>query len=179
MMCQRCQKATATVHVDEVETFIAPGHADNEVTEHHLCERCASEAQLPGGAAPQKTVDEIWHILSSAGASGASSTPPARPTLECESCGMTLEELRRKGRLGCEHCYEVFEEHLTSLLERMHGSVEHVGRLPGVDEQELARRKAIEEAQAELSEAIAAEQFERAAELRDQLQSLDPPAELA
>ena len=65
-----------------------------------------------------------------------------------------------------------FEQYLEGLLERMHGSCEHRGRTPGVDPTEARRKREIEEAQVALEEAVAAEDFERAAELRDRLSAL-------
>lgn len=176
MLCQRCQNAPATVHIDEVESFQGPGHPDNEVGEHHFCEQCAQEAEIPHIAVEQKTMDEVWKLLQIS-AMKAQKKGKTRKTLTCSSCGTTLEQLRRKGRLGCQGCYTTFSQYLEGLLERMHGSTEHVGRLPGVDGEELERQRKIESTKCELQQAINDEQFERAAELRDQLNGLlDLPA---
>lgn len=171
MICQRCQKAQATVHIDEVKAFHGPGAPGNEVEQHHLCEECAQDAQLPNVPAPQKTMDEVWKLLQKS-ASHAQKKRGTQEVPTCGSCGMTLEQLRRKGRVGCEDCYVKFNQYLTGLLERMHGSVEHVGRTPGVDAASLDRTRAMESAQDELERAVEAEDFERAAELRDRLQKL-------
>lgn len=170
MICERCQKNPATVHVDEVQAFFGPGHEQNVVEEHHLCEVCSQEGQYPHSPGPQKTMDEVWKLLQmSAIKSHKKAAPPA---LTCETCGTTLEHLRRKGRVGCQACYTTFAQYLEGLLERMHGSVEHVGRLPGVDEEAAQRRREIETTQSELDEAVQTENFERAAELRDELERL-------
>ena len=171
MLCQKCQNAQATVHIDEVKAFEAPGHPANEVDEHHLCEHCAQEAEIPHIAAQQKSMDEVWKLLKMS-ALKAQTPEAARKTLTCSGCGTTLEELRRKGRLGCQTCYTTFAQYLQGLLERMHGSTNHVGRVPGVDGQELARQQQIEDAQKDLERAISEEAFERAAELRDRLNQL-------
>ena len=49
--------------------------------------------------------------------------------LNCNSCGWTYTDFRSKGRLGCAEDYEVFENALTPLLKRIHGSTRHVGRV--------------------------------------------------
>ncbi|MEL6712343.1 MAG: UvrB/UvrC motif-containing protein [Planctomycetota bacterium] len=165
MICQRCQKASATVHIDEVTAFKGAGHADNQVEEHHLCETCAQSAQLPHTHA-SKAVGELWQLMK-----GKVGTP--RPQLTCEGCGLGLDELRRKGRVGCETCYTTFADYLGQLLERMHGATDHVGRLPGVDAVQAERVRALESAKTDLEAAIAAEDFERAAELRDRLLELE------
>ena len=171
MICQRCQKAQATVHIDEVKAFHGPGAAGNDVEQHHLCEECAQDAQLPQVPVPQKTMDEVWKLLQKS-ARNAQKKRNAQEIPTCGCCGMTLEQLRRKGRVGCEGCYSTFSQYLSGLLERMHGSVEHVGRTPGVDAATADRERAIESAQCELDRAVEAEDFERAAELRDRLQKL-------
>ncbi len=171
MLCQKCQNAQATVHIDEVKAFEAPGHPGNHVDEHHLCEQCAQEAEIPHIAVQQKSMDEVWKLLQMSAMNAPTKEAP-RKTLTCSGCNTTLEQLRRKGRLGCQACYTTFAQYLQGLLERMHGSTSHVGRLPGVDGQELARLRQIEEAQKDLERAISEEAFERAAELRDQLNRL-------
>lgn len=171
MICQRCQKAQATVHIDEVKAFHGPGAPGNEVEQHHLCEECAQDAQLPHVPVPQKTMDEVWKLLQKS-ARSAQKKRGSQEVPTCQSCGLTLEHLRRKGRVGCENCYVTFSQYLGGLLERMHGSVEHVGRTPGVDAATLDRARAMESAQNELERAVEAEDFERAAELRDRLQKL-------
>lgn len=184
MICQRCQKAQATVHIDEVQAFHGAGHPENSVEEHHLCETCAQDAQLPHAESP-KLMGELWQFLKmgaqasgsgGSGALGSGAQSPSKPQLTCETCGMGLEELRRKGRLGCEDCYSTFSEYLGQLLERMHGASEHVGRIPGVDPREAARLKEIADVRAGLEAAVKAEDFERAAELRDRLLALEGSA---
>ena len=172
MLCQRCQNAQATVHIDEVSSFAGIGSPLNEVDEHHLCEQCAQEAEIPHAGVQHKTMDEVWKLLQISAMKAQKKTQVKKKTLTCGGCGTTLEQLRRKGRIGCQDCYATFAQYLDGLLERMHGSTEHSGRIPGVDVAEAERVRKIEALDAELSRAIADEKFERAAELRDQLGQL-------
>ena len=170
MLCQQCQKAQATVHIDEVSSFHGPGAPENEVDQHHLCETCAQAVDLPNIAVQQTTMDEVWKLLQiSALKSGKKQ---ARATRTCETCKTTEEQLKRKGRVGCQDCYETFSDYLDGLLERMHGATQHEGRIPGVDVDVSRRQRAIADAQSELDRAVEEEDFERAAELRDELQRL-------
>ena len=71
-----------------------------------LCLDCASKQDLvvppsPGGPAAFK-VKLKAQVLGS----GLPAT-----TLRCPECGIRLVELRKAGRLGCPHCYEVFRKH--------------------------------------------------------------------
>jgi protein arginine kinase activator len=86
-------------------------------------------------------------------------------TLRCPECGIRLVELRKAGRVGCPHCYEVFRKQIVPLLRRVHGSTEHEGMRPvrAGEEPDLARLRE------ELRRAIEAEDFEQAARLRDRI----------
>lgn len=166
MLCQRCEKEPASVHIDEVRAFVSPGHAANEIKTQHLCEVCAQKAGLPTQQVQVKaTIDEVWKLLQLS----AVKATKRRPTRACDGCGTTLDELRRRGRIGCQRCYETFADYLGELLERMHGATQHVGRLPGVDERNVERTRRIEELRSSLAHAIADEAFEEAARLRDEL----------
>ena len=170
-ICPRCQKNIPSVQVTEVQHFVAPGHAENVVHEHRICEVCAQELNLPHTGVPQKAIQNIWNLLQLHKTKAQQTVFPKGPT--CQDCGMTLEELRRRGRVGCQRDYEVFHEYLEELLERMHGAHGHVGRLPGIDEVELERIQRVTDLQDKLELAIREEDYERAAGLRDEIKSLD------
>ena len=167
--CEVCNEREARVHVTDVAGPAAPDEA-YDITEQHLCHQCASRLDLPH--VPTKPeIHQIWQLLGQ-----VQKSPRSEPATSCPHCGMTLAEFRSKGRLGCAHDYEVFAEHLAPLLERIHNASEHVGRTPGGEavpseagptddgegEPDLER---------ELREAIAAEDYERAAALRDALRA--------
>ena len=182
MLCPRCNKNVATLRVTEVTEFHGPDHPDNDVTENPLCDVCAQTLGLPASG-PQDAspvAPQIWKLLQMAqkglGEGGAfTGKVPAtkKPTLQCPGCGLGLEELRRQGRVGCETCYKTFDAYLSDSLERLHGSTQHVGRVPGLPEGELERRQALEDLKGELQVAVREEDYERAADLRDEIQSLD------
>jgi len=175
MLCQSCNQNPATVHVTEIDhTWPPPGTVPPEngepapvakVREQHLCDACAAAAKLPH--MPAKGVAEIWKLLQATGQRGKREGGVA-----CPDCGMSLMEFRQKGRLGCPKDYEVFGAQLRDLLERIHGSARHVGRVPGVDEAAVQRLQRVNELQHALESAIRGEAYETAAKLRDELKSL-------
>ena len=61
---------------------------------------------------------------------------------------------------------------LLPLLRKIHGSVRHVGRVPARIGERLERERLIESLEEQLQTAVQSEAYERAAELRDQLNSL-------
>ncbi len=116
----------------------------------------------------------------------------------CPSCKLTFAAFRKSGKFGCASCYEAFEGRLTPIFDRAHeGATHHVGKVPkramkGVADKDdvQARELALLEARAraetinrvrhELAKAVASEQYEEAARLRDRLVELQrgqkPPA---
>lgn len=188
MLCQSCGEQPATVHVTEIVHKPVPPDPDasaaqagepgegssgasdsggTDVQERHLCKACSEAANLPHAPVIKKSVAEIWKLLQASASRGQK-----EGGLACPDCGMTLMEFRQKGRLGCPKDYEVFTSQLRDLLERIHGATRHTGRLPGLDDEALEQRNRVSELQQKLASAIRAEAYEDAAELRDQLKSM-------
>jgi protein arginine kinase activator len=168
--CEHCHKNVATVTVIEIQPR-APGESPPQeltTTKQHLCEICAQSKNLPHAPVVKKTLGDIWKLLQVSG-----QKTPRREELTCPDCGMTREELRTRGRIGCARDYEVFEKDIGEILERVHGSREHVGRIPGLSSAEVNRMQAITALKRELDAAIREEAYESAARIRDELQSLD------
>ncbi|MEZ5974406.1 MAG: UvrB/UvrC motif-containing protein [Planctomycetota bacterium] len=172
MKCQFCQQNPASVHVTEVGQWNGPGHPQNDVSVRHLCEACAKRQDLPfcgpGAAASAK----LWQLMSLTAKVEIKTTQ----VKACGNCGLDLQQLRKKGRVGCSRCYEVFGEELESMVERIHGASEHKGRVPGIaNSYEIERQQQIGDLKSRLQRAIDQEQFEIAADLRDQLADLENP----
>lgn len=158
MQCENCGTSEATVHYTHIDK--------NEMQNLHLCEGCAIAKGLQPGT-PVGNFPLTDFIAQMSRAESAAGGP-------CAYCGLTLDDFKKSGRLGCSHCYVTFETHLGGLLRRLHNASQHVGKvyLPpdpsgALQEERLAglRRK--------LDHAIRAEDFERAAELRDQIRQLE------
>jgi len=155
MLCQRCKKQQATVHVTEI--------ISNEKRERHLCEDCAREE----GVAIKAQIN-LQDVLS--GMLQAHEAAGEEAGLSCPDCGMTYGEFRSQGRLGCPNDYEAFAKPLQDVLEKVHGATEHVGKMPlraGADQQ--AQRELMQ-LRRQLQEAVEREQYEEAARLRDLIQ---------
>ena len=88
-------------------------------------------------------------------------------------CGMTAGEFRRVGRVGCCNCYSYFAEYMPGLIQRIHGNSRHTGKVPVRGEAKLAEKQKIVQLRQALQQAISEEQFERAAELRDEIRRLE------
>ena len=91
----------------------------------------------------------------------------------CTACGFTLEDLRRVRRLGCSECYTTFRDELSPMIRGMHKGTSHHGKVPaGLMERQVLRQR-LEELQAKLDKAVAAESYEEAAGIRDEIRQLN------
>ena len=162
--CDMCGIGEAAVHLTEV--------VNDKVTKLHLCEKCAKE----------KSEEMQSHFGLTDLISGLMDFGPQQMTEEelprgsvttCGFCGMTYSEFQKYGKLGCGKCYEAFEDQLSVLLRNIHGSDRHVGKMAfkgacAMPEQE--KMKALRE---ELETLIRAEEFEKAAVIRDRIKELE------
>lgn len=159
MKCESCGKKPATVHMTEI--------AGKKKDERHLCDECAQG--LAEGVPKLLTPADILQSL----------LKQVAPELEemqrtvCPVCGLSYLEFRSTGRLGCANDYVAFKKGLTPLLERIHGRSQHAGKTPGqVSETLAAKASELSLLRQELDQAVAREEFEKAAELRDRIKRL-------
>ena len=162
-LCERCKKAQATFHMTNID-------AAGAKQEHHLCERCAVEEGLMHVTKPSVNINDFLSDFVSGKKGGAGSAA----NLVCEECGISYVEFRNQGLLGCAADYDVFGEHLKRLIERAHdGATHHVGKAPrslGVPRKDVQNARRLKR---QLHEAVTAEDYERAAELRDKIRELE------
>jgi protein arginine kinase activator len=156
--CDKCGKP-ATVHLTEI--------ADGNKVEKHLCEDCAaSEGITIKSSLPISQLLEDF-ILQSAGREDTSD-------LRCDVCGLSFAEFRQRGSLGCPNDYDAFAEALDPLLRQaQEGAGQHIGKVPRRAGADQAKQNAILRLRAELKKAVAAEDYERAAEMRDRLKEME------
>jgi len=157
MQCTQCHEREAVIHLTQI--------ANEQVQTLHLCEKCAAEKGVETSSNLGKTPIGSFLATMAVGESGTEDAViPA-----CSGCGATLVDFRELGRLGCPHCYTSFEEPLRELLRRLHGSSRHVGKRYRASPEGAQAALLEQELHEQLRRAIAAENFELAAEIRDRL----------
>ena len=161
MKCDNCGENEAVIHLTQI--------VDNEMGTFHLCETCAAEKGLE--PEPGTSNFPLTDFLAQM---GEESKPQPSNGRTCEYCGLTLKDFKKTGRLGCSHCYVTFEEHLRGLFRRLHGGTQHVGKvyLPP-DPSEAERGEQLTRLRRKLDVAVGQEDFERAAQIRDQIRELE------
>jgi len=170
MQCDICGKKKATVHLTEI--------VDEQMSEMHLCEECARQK-----SSQMEQQFGLADLLA-----GLSQTTPTvkegkESVLKCATCGLNYEDFRKFGRLGCSQCYVSFKENLSGLLRKIHGSSHHLGKTPNGSKAQipvaiststaLLSPDTLEGLKKQLQSAIEAEDFEKAAMLRDKIRSLE------
>lgn len=163
MVCENCGSTDAVVHLTQI--------VNNEMSTHHLCEKCAAEKGLE--STPDTSNQPLIDVIAQMTQDTARETQASDS--ECSFCGLTFNGFRQTGRLGCPHCYETFSDHLPRLLRRIHGSTKHVGKIylpPDPTASEMEKR--LEGLRRKLERAVQSEDFERAAEIRDQIRAMEP-----
>ncbi len=168
--CDHCDQP-AVVHEVTVK--------DGVKSEIHLCHEHALEA---GVAMPthQPINQLLTQFVISQSEKGKSKPKTRAKRKTCRNCGMTFAKFRQSGTLGCPDCYTAFEEHLAPLIERaQNGATQHRGKTPRRAGASVDRQVLVQQLVKELDQAVTAEQYERAAQLRDRLRNLTPEAPAA
>lgn len=163
LLCQRCNEHEASVHLTKI--------INNKKTELYLCEECAREL----GHMPLNTSDpfSFQNLLSGILNPGLSSAFNREEEIKCESCGITYNEFTKTGLMGCSDCYDAFDENLIPLIKRIHGSNNHTGKVPKRKGGDLRIIRKIEDLREEMQRVVEEENFERAAEIRDEINELE------
>lgn len=169
MLCEKCKQKEAVTHIRQ--------NINGVTNEMHLCESCAAEVS-------GKFENEYGKILSDFGFGidsmlgsifGQDFLPEgliSEKVERCPMCGTTINSIRKTGNAGCGKCYETFRSQLMPLIGRIHGKTVHNGRIPASAQGTMSVKNRISELENELKKAIDAQEFEKAAKLRDELSEL-------
>lgn len=168
MLCQMCGQHPATTHIKTI--------VNGKLTQAHLCADCAKKQGYGNLFADWGS--GFGSLLSGFMGSAA----PARQVTRCPGCGASFEDITRSGKIGCAECYHTFRGQLLPIIQRIHGTAQHKGKVPGssalrvtdtnnkivaVEETPLEEKKRL------LNQAIETQDFERAAVLRDEIKELE------
>lgn len=172
MLCQNCGKKEATTYVKQI--------INGQVREAHLCPDCAAKL----GASFQTPLQSMFsdpfghHTLGGWAKDWLGGTQPFTQAIgagrRCPTCGMTESEVMRTGRAGCADCYSCFEDLFLPYIRKLQGTTAHVGQAPApAGDSAQPARSPVEDLKAKLQQAIAQENYEEAARLRDEIRRLE------
>ncbi len=161
MKCEICGLRDAVMHIRQIQK--------TSVYELHICEQCAEEKGL---VKEEDSEISISNLLS--GLIDSKDAAAGEEAVEsCPRCGMKLSDFRKRGKFGCQECFQAFGRDVRSILSQMAGRANHTGKLPDVQEGGGAKAADRQALAAELRDAIDREDYETAARLRDRMREMD------
>ena len=179
------------------------GGEGRRAVEIHLCLNHAVEVGLltpapdaapptviikPEGAADSSGKSGGTKMGKNTGSSGAIVPAPAESSslavtrggaagdpLSCPVCGIQWGQFKQGGLMGCPHDYEQFGSKLVPLLKRaQEGATQHIGKVPRKKKTAQGDRQVMTlRLRRQLQHAVDIENYEQAAQLRDELRQLE------
>jgi protein arginine kinase activator len=155
MVCCVCKEKEAKVHLTQI--------VGDKVQKVDLCEGCAAQKGVndPAGFS-------LADLLLGLGAS-QEMEQAGGGEMKCPNCGFTQADFKKAGRLGCSECYVTFNEGLEALLKTMHKGTRHQGKVPQAFQHSRDLSDRLKALQKKLDKAVAEEDFEQAAQTRDEI----------
>jgi len=168
MLCDRCHKREACVHIQEVR-------ADGKRS-LNLCAVCALEQYSDKD---RKLQDFLGVLTALSRQLGAVDQEPAAtlPELTCSKCGKPLSELKKDWLLGCDNCVSAFREQLREhLVQQQHlnlscGVNNALNQPIGGPGRAQASSASLSCLRRDLQLAVQREEYEEAARLRDRIEA--------
>jgi protein arginine kinase activator len=153
-----CKQNEAKVHLTQI--------VGDKMQKVDLCESCAKTKGVnePGGFS-------LADLLLGLGASQEIAQSGSGEDIRCPNCGFTQADFKKAGRLGCAECYTAFSEGMENLLKTMHKGIKHLGKVPVALRQSRDLTDRLKALNKKLEKAIATEDFEQAAVLRDEIKA--------
>lgn len=157
MLCDSCGKNEAYIHYTKI--------INGKYKEEHLCEECALK---------NYDFDNTFSMnkLFTGLVDGYKDINEVKEELKCDFCGLTYSRFSKDGKFGCAECYETFRDKLDPLIKGLHGHNIHRGKIPANSSERIHFKREEDNLQIELENAVKMEEFERAAEIRDELKKL-------
>jgi len=155
-LCDNCNINPASIHIVQV--------MNGKKLTHNLCKACAvKDMHLHAG---DITVDKLL-----AGMMNPIKTLEDNPPeLKCSECGTEFEKFSKTGKVGCAQCYVDFKPYIEQMLSKAQKGMEHTGRQPKANtDEDIVRIGKLRELRSEMRSAIGEENFERAAQIRDEI----------
>lgn len=161
MKCENCNKREAVFHYQRTQ--------NGKTTEAHLCRECAERM----GYRSQLESEIFFPFL-------FESSPRAHALQRCPQCHTALDEIRATGKFSCASCYDAFRDRLdlTPFVGKGYPAAAPVAAgncesaaLAEKEKKKEKKEKSLDELKKALAEAVAAEQYEKAAELRDAIRA--------
>ena len=161
MLCDHCGKNPATASIKQT--------VNGQTKLFHLCRDCAEQFKLSSFFShPFFDTSSLFSGLFQQ----ADSREGLNRAKRCPNCGAVLQGILSTGHLGCSSCVETFGEELLPTIRKIHGNAVHTGKVPQTASIKIKTKRQIELLNEQLKKAISVQNFEEAAQLRDEINRL-------
>lgn len=153
--CEHCKKP-CVIHLTQI--------INGEVKKADMCETCPHAKQFQD---PLQfgLMEKLLGIAMQQG------VPTGGKDLVCDHCGYSEAEFHKTGRLGCPECYNVFVTPKMEILRKIQDAEVHKGKAPK-NQSKRTLRQSVAQLTKDLLDAVELENYERAAQIRDELKAL-------
>ena len=175
MLCDKCKKNEATVHIKEFH--------NGKCKDFHLCNECASAGEtdqtLPGIGF--NLAEVLFNVNKIAEKINPEKSESPAETQVCPICSWTAEKIRKNdGKVGCPTCYQTFDKLIKQAISQVQRGSLHLGKRPrgAKGDSPAVKRSELESLKKELQNLIAREEYEAAAICRDRINLLKAELDL-
>ena len=176
MICKRCGKNNAEIYYKQT--------VNGNTQEYALCSKCAEELKKEGklNIKIPSLFDDFDFGFGTDGIFGMNNmfglphdTRKAQITekKKCTLCSSTFDDLVKNGKVGCAECYKVFADELQRSVESIHGKAKYIGKKPKKFKAKDTKQDKLKALKNEMKAAVKAQEFEKAAQLRDEIRALE------
>ena len=169
MICEKCGIREATIYYSE--------NINGVKREHGICSECAKDMEFADELPFAALLSGIFAAYA-ADADVEEENGDETEQIMCPTCKMTYKDFIEIGIFGCEDCYGVFGPLIHEHLHKLQGSDTHRGKHPKYNPEAIEGSETEKPAEDELAvmqqklkAAIALEDYEEAARLRDEIKA--------
>ena len=155
--CQNCGKPA---------TYFIKTNINGNIQTTALCAECAANQEQ--GFKVQH-FDDLSDFFSPFFFGTGNAIPEIK---RCPTCGASFRQICDNSKYGCADCYSTFRGESEASLKKLHGGLVHKGKTP-----KSAPKNELESLRVLLADAVAAENYEKAAELRDRIKLINDKKE--
>ena len=160
MLCELCHQNKASVFYKHI--------ANGSAVTWHVCTECAGSGDFFGNGNNLSFIHGSSGLLKSVFLNN-----DAMPSVKsCPLCGSVFKSILDGGKAGCGECYTVFRDEFMPSVSSIHGAKNHTGHVPPGHAEVVSNKKRTEELKADLKKMIAEENYEKAAEIRDEIKKI-------
>jgi protein arginine kinase activator len=171
MLCEKCKKKEAKINLIAI--------VNGQKHEIWLCEDCEKDiSSIPFFSSMGQDITLplqgiLTGVLSNIDSTQVNIDSNTIKEIVCSNCGLTYDEFKKTGKLGCSDCYEEFKVVLEPRIKSLQAGVKHIGKIPNMKGKELLIRRKLKSLKQELPKLIVHEEYERAAIVRDEIKILE------